>query len=293
MTNYFCGSASLEMVFDYFGPDIDQYEIAGVANSDPSYGCYTGELLRAAQFSSLSTSIQDPGLRGYTNRGMGYMAANAWWSDPPLVADRYNDLKELVSSDYPVLILTHYDASHTSGHYRVVKGYSDTLDVFIVHDPWYTLPYMGPNVNFNQAFLVDDLWTYSDRWGMVTAPWRVQVTKPGSVSSGQKFEVKAAVTYPGPSPLADQFACGSPYAGIELSNDYELLDASEAKNLAGITYTGTKGSVSWNVKAKKDKSNTNDIGVSAQGKITGSLVSYQNYEDLIGFGTRFSTYSPT
>jgi len=291
-TNTWCGPASLEMVFDYWGPDIPQTEIAGVVDAGAS-GCYGSDLRRAAQFSSLSTSIQDPGLKGYTNRKLGYMTANAWWSDSPLVADRYSDLKDLVSSNYPVLILTWYDATHSSGHFRVVKGYSNTLDVFIVHDPWYTLPYMGPDVNFNQAFLVDDLWTYSDRWGMVTAPWRANVTKPGSVSSGQKFEVNATVTYPGPSPLAGQFVCSSPYAKIELSNDYELLDVSAAKDVSGITSTGSKGYVSWNVKAKKNKSNTNDITVSTQGNVTGSSLSYSNYEDLIGLGTRFESLAPT
>ena len=32
--DYYCGPASLEMVFDYYGPDISQYEIADAARTD-------------------------------------------------------------------------------------------------------------------------------------------------------------------------------------------------------------------------------------------------------------------
>lgn len=32
--NYYCGPACLEMVFDYFGNDISQYEIADAARTD-------------------------------------------------------------------------------------------------------------------------------------------------------------------------------------------------------------------------------------------------------------------
>lgn len=292
-TDYWCGPAALEMVFDYWGPDISQSEIAGVANSDPAVGCYNGDIVRAAQFSLLSTSIQDAGLSGYTGRDLGYMAATARWSDPSLVGNRYSDLKDLISSDYPVLVLTWYDASHSSGHFRVVKGYNDNTGVFVVHDPWYAGPGpWGADFNFNQSYLVDDLWTYASRWCMVAAPWQVQVTKPGSVTSGQVFDVRADVKYPGPNPLGGQYSCSSPSAMIDLSGDYELMDASQVKSLSGVSSTGTLGSASWSVKAKTNKSNTSDISVSAQGKISGSSSSYSYYEDLIGLGAQFSTLAP-
>jgi len=56
---YYCGPASLEDVFDFFGPDIDQYEIADAAQTDPNpdaYGTYTGHMRRAGHFSDLSNS---------------------------------------------------------------------------------------------------------------------------------------------------------------------------------------------------------------------------------------------
>ncbi|GAH77378.1 unnamed protein product, partial [marine sediment metagenome] len=69
-TNYYCGPASLEMVYDFYGPDISQLEIADVARADVSYGAYTSDLRRATHFSKLSTSLgNDMGgnVTGYTN----------------------------------------------------------------------------------------------------------------------------------------------------------------------------------------------------------------------------------
>ena len=57
ITDWWCGPASLEMDFDYFGPDIDQGEIAKVADQGQSYGVYNNELARAAQFSSNSAGF--------------------------------------------------------------------------------------------------------------------------------------------------------------------------------------------------------------------------------------------
>ena len=279
-TNYWCGPASLEMVFDYWGEDINQTEIAGVANSSPSYGCYTNELERAAQFSQLSTSIQNPSLHGYTARKLGYAVSSNQWNS----VDGYTDLKTLIKNNYPVLVLTHYDETHTSNHFRVVKGFSDTSGIFKVHDPWYSAPYFGPDVNFNQQMFVDDLWTTFNRWGMVAAPFRVSLSKPSSVSAGQSFQVGANVAYPGPvTPLAGQYECTSPTATLQLSSDYELAAGETAdKAIAGLTSTGSSGSAGWTVVAKTAKSSTSGISVTAKANVEAWSTAYYSYTDLIG-----------
>jgi len=283
-TNYWCGPASLEMVFDYWGEDISQTEIAGVANSDISYGSYTDEIERAAQFSQLSTSIQNPSLHGYTARKLGYAVSSNQWNYGSDYDNRYSDLKGLIKSNYPVLALTWYDTSHLSGHFRVVKGFSDPLDTFIVHDPWYTAPYFGPDVNFNQATFVDDLWTDFNRWAIVAAPLSVSVNKPGSVTAGQTFQVNANVIYPGPSPLNGQYPCKSPTATVQLSSDYQLAGGQTAdKAIAGLTSTGSSGSASWTVQAKNAKSSTSGISVVAKATVKGHSGAYPSYTDLIGY----------
>ncbi len=48
ITNYYCGPASLEMVFDFYGPDIPQIEIADVARTSYMYGgTFTDDMRRA------------------------------------------------------------------------------------------------------------------------------------------------------------------------------------------------------------------------------------------------------
>jgi len=277
-TSLWCGPASLEMVFDYWGEDITQSEIAGVANAG-SKGCYTDELERAAQFSQLSTSIQNSSLHGYTARKLGYAVSSNHWNS----SDGYTDLKTLIKNNYPVLALTYYNTDHSSNHFRVVKGFSDPLNTFIVHDPWYTAPYFGPDVNFNQQTFVDDLWTTFNRWGMVAAPLSVGVDMPGSVTAGQTFKVSANVTYPGPSPLNGQYYCSNPTGTIQLSSDYELAAGETAdKTIPGLTSTGSSGSASWTVVAKNEKSSTSGISVLAKADVDAWTNDYGSYTDEIG-----------
>lgn len=286
-TNYWCGPACLQMLFDYYGENIYQAEIAKVANSNPSYGVYNSDLVRAAHFSSKSTAIQDPSLKGYTSRKTGFGASYARWADgTPFYPTRYSDLKNLIAGNYPVLILTDYDSGLNSGHFRLVKGYNDSVGYFTVHDPWYGGVYQGPNVHFNQSFLVDNLWVYSSRWGMIAAPWKVTVSKPSEVSVGDVFVVKSNIKYPGPAPMNGSYLVSSPAAKINApSSDYSLLSGSSTAPIAGISTTGSSGEVSWKLRSLK-KTTTSNIGVHATGIVSGFSYSYPSYQDEIGgYGT--------
>jgi Peptidase_C39 like family/Family of unknown function (DUF5719) len=283
-TSYWCGPASLEMDFDYWGQDVAQSEIAAAANATEEQGCYNGDLLRAAQFSLQSTAAGDPTLRGYSSRSIGYGAEEVKWEDgSPLYPRRYSDLKELISNDIPVVILTYYDTPPSEGHFRLVKGYDDEIGTFIVHDPWYTPPYAGPDVNFNQSFLVDTLWQYSRRWGMIATPWTVTVDKPSSVTAGQTFNVTASVSYRGPAPMDGQYQCvpQTAIATLQTSGDYELVGSPAEQRVTGIGASGSSGSASWSLRAL-GSSSTSDIRVAAQGMIEGYAPSYGDYSDIIG-----------
>jgi hypothetical protein len=294
-TDYWCGPASLEMVMDYYGPDINQAEIAGVANSSPSIGVYNNELARAAQFSEQSASIQDPALRGYTNRKLGYgMASESWKNGTALFDRRYTDLKDLVSQNIPVLVLTYYWNPPSSGHFRVVKGYNDNLGVFIVHDPWYSGSPSGPNVNFNQSQFVDTLWQYSDRWGMIAVPWMVSLHKPYSVTAGQNFNVSADVTYVGPAPLSGQYGVTGAAATLDANgSDYQIVSGPASVPVSGIGSSGSAGTATWTVRALHTRK-TDNMQVTAQGLVSGNTDDYHAYTDWIGgVGTTGPAPGPT
>jgi hypothetical protein len=281
-SSYYCGEASLEMVFDYWGTDIGQDDIGDAADVVPYLGTNRTNLIRASHFSWISTAIQNPALHGYDERPSGYCGNYQRWSLGSHSPTRYEDLKNLISNDYPVLVLTWYSASHTAGHYRVVKGYDDNLDVFIVHDPWYTPPYSGPDVYFDQSFLVDDLWVLSDRWGLFSAPWRLDIVVDSLVGTDQLFTVSAEFEYRGPHPFENQFTADSIQAAILLPPGYQLVDPPSATvyfEPQGSGYTDTSA---WQISAPPEGSGPDTIKVEVKGKITGSSVSYPEYQDWIG-----------
>src|SRR5512138_1898711 len=55
MNGLFCGEGVLEGVYDYWGPDIDQKQIANVARSS-SAGTWSFDMVRAGHFSNLSSA---------------------------------------------------------------------------------------------------------------------------------------------------------------------------------------------------------------------------------------------
>ena len=286
LTAYNCGPAASEMVMDYYGPDIDQEDVADVANCTAANGSHATDVRRSGHFSSNSSSIQNPWLNGYHERKLGYGALTAWWSNPdtsdPDYPDRYNDLKEIISQDFPVLVLTWYDTSHSSGHFRVVKGYNDNTNVFIVHDPWYSPPYQGPDVQFNQTTFVDNLWTKWFRWGTLICPWEVDLSAPTNARQGEVFTVTANISYHGPHPFEGQDPASNREVIIDTTGWFALEPGQfPVHTLPGSAPSATGNLVSWDV-------STNAVNMSiiikvlARGLITDSSQSYSSYSDSIG-----------
>jgi len=281
-SSYYCGEASLEMVFDYWGADINQDDIRYVADVVPHFGTNRTNMIRAAHFSLISTAIQNPTLEGYNERSLGYCGNYQSWNRLSHVMTRYEDLKNLISNDYPILVLTWYSASHSAGHYRVLKGYDDNLDVFIVHDPWYTPPYSGPDVYFEQSFLVDDLWLLSNRWGLFSAPWRVDIVVDSLVGTDQLFTASAEFEYRGPHPFENQFEADSIQASIVLPSGYQIVDPASATIHFDSQTSGYMDTAVWQILSPALSSGRDTIRVEVKGKITGSSNSYPSYQDWIG-----------
>jgi hypothetical protein len=285
-TSWYCGEAALKMVFDYWGPAVSQTDIGDVANENISYGTYSDDLRRASHFSYISTAIQNPSLQGYNERDWGYSGNEVFWSEPSHYPDRFGDLKNLISNDYPILVLTWYSSSHNSGHFRVVKGYDNSLNHFIVHDPWYSAPYYGPNVHFNQTFFVDDLWVYSGRWGLLSAPWKANISAPPVIYTNELVTVDASFTYTAFHPFESQFLADSLLATIILPPGYQLLSPPSSTIYFGSQYSGFVGNPSWQIQAPSDSSGPDTIRMEVKGKVTGSSYSYWEYQDWIGGETK-------
>jgi hypothetical protein len=281
-SSYYCGEASLEMAFDYWGPDINQDDIGFVADVSPSFGTSRENMLRASHFSLISAAIQNPALEGYDERPLGYCGNYQSWNRISHFITRYEDLKTLISSDNPLVVVTWYSGSHTVGHYRVVKGYDDSLDVFIVHDPWYTPPYSGPDFHFNQAFFVDDLWLISNRWGLFSASWRVDIVVDSLVGTDQLFAASAEFEYRGPHPFENQYPADSIQATIVLPSGYQTIDPASATIHFAAQASGYIDHAVWQISAPTGASGPDTIRVEVKGKISGSGGSYPSYDDWIG-----------
>jgi len=267
--NYYCGPAALEMLFDFCGPDIPQLEIADVARTAPD-GTYTSDMIRAAHFSNLSTSVgkQMPGnVTGYTARKLGYAAFEYW----DMTID---ELKSLIAAGYPIIVLTTW-------HYRVAVGYNSAHITF--QDSYY-----GEMFNMTyEAFDVD--WDYSNHWGLFVSPWNVEVSVPKNVSLGEVFNVTATITYPAPPPFpTDQYPASLSNTTVTLPNGLSLVLGETAKKTIGTgdLAAGASANVTWTVQAESLGNYT--IWVETEGKVAGfvpPLPSYPesyNYEDRIG-----------
>jgi len=286
---YYCGPAALQMVFDYFGENISQFEIADVARTVP-YVTYTDEMRRAAHFSNMSISMGSEmaeNISRYTARKLGYAAFEMWGMT-------WEQLKTLIDNDFPIILLMRWIPGEPYGHYRVVVGYNAT-HVFL-HDPWNNVlwggDYGGPNLPMNYTFF-DEMWSYSGYWGLFVSPWNVEIETPSNAYVSQAFTVRATVSYvcPPQTPIYI-YEASSCNATITLPEGLVLADGESPTKSLGEIYAGGSAQTSWTVRAERPGNYS--ISVEAEGKISGTVgekadvgPSYQ-YEDRIGgYGSSF------
>jgi parallel beta-helix repeat protein len=289
---YYCGPAALEMVFDYYGADIPQAEIADAARTYP-YVTYTDELRRAAHFSNLSTSFghEMPGnITGYTARKVGYAAFELWELN-------IEDLKSLINRGAPIIVLMWWTPAKVYGHYRVVVGYNETH--IIMHDPWNKVAwegtYGGPDTSMTYSTFLD-LWEYIDYWGLGVYPWTVELQMPSNVNKGDNLEVKANITYPCLVPFdIGEHPASSCNATIELQEGLELASGEITQHSLGNIIAGDSVQTSWSIRACK--SGSHNISVTVTGIAEGSVGAHDtypsyNYRDEIG-GSNSNSLSVT
>jgi predicted double-glycine peptidase len=279
--DYYCGPAALQMVFNYYGENVSQFEIANVARTigDPLYTTYADELRRAGQFSNMSTSRGDElpeNITGYTLRSLGYAAFES--QGMSLAA-----LENFTGQGKPLILLMWYSSHHVSTHYRVVTGYNAT-HVFL-HDPWnkplWNGTYGGPNLAFNNSQFLD-LWSYYDNWALYVSPWRLNVSMPAYVRTGAPFQVESSIVYPAPPPGAlDAYPASSCNASITLPANLSLANGEvQMKKIGtGSLDAGTNSIVRWTLIA--NSSVTGNVSITADGMISGSVGPSGNYSAYV------------
>lgn len=279
---YYCGPAALEMVFDYYGDDISQTEIAEVTRAHPNV-TYLEDLERAARFSNLSTSLGDEmpnNITGYSLRKSGYASFL-----------NYNlsleNLRTLISIGEPVIVLTWYAQNHEQGHFRVVVGFNETH--LFMHDPWNKYlwggVYGGPEVAMTySAFL--DLWNISDYYqALWVHPWNISIETPEAVNKGENFTVTANSFYPYPTQFGAIHKTASNCNLTIVLQTGLVLAAGEATHSMGTITVDTPVQTSWSVYALV--TGPVDISVYASGYVQDYVIGHENlsqysYEDIIG-----------
>lgn len=257
---YYCGPAALEMLFDFYGPDIAQPEIADVARTDP-FGTSTFGMVRAAHFSNLSTSVGEEMLEnitGYTARKLGYAAFG-------YLGMTIDELKSLIATGYPIIVLTTW-------HFRVAAGYNSTHITFqdSLRREMFNMTY--------EAF--DRDWDYSNHWGLFVSPWNVEVSVPRNVTLAEVFNVTATITYPlSPPFLTNQYPASLSNATLMLPAGLSLVPTETAKKTIGTgeLAAGASANVTWTVQAESPGNYT--FRVETEGKVAGFA---HLYEDRIG-----------
>lgn len=300
---WMCGCGALQMVFDYYGPYIDQHEITYVAGTKLRHGTGTSGMIRAGHFSDLST-INEPGCKitGYTNRGLGYaafyFASETFWLE---------GLKALIDQDYPIIVLNNFGyytagnsgntpASALVGHYRVVVGYDDVNQEVLILDPWsrdykQTCDFQGvtkPTPSYDEDFeylrfsydYFQQLWSYNytrPYRALFIAPWSIEIDAPATVSPGSKFSVTVTVKYPCPEPFDNTlYPASDAEVTISLPDGFTLVGTQTTTKAVGTLSAGGTVQVEWKVRAS-DYAGEYSFSVEAEGTIIGTT-----YTDRIG-----------
>ena len=290
--DYYCGPACLQMVFNYYGENISQYEIAAVARSigDPVYATFTDELTRAGHFSNISTSMGSElplNIAGYTLRNLGYASFESQGMN-------LTTLEAYIDEGRPLILLMWYSYHHVSTHFRVVAGYNQT-HVFL-HDPWnkpaWGGAYGGPDIAFNNSEFLD-LWSYYDNWALYVCPWAVDVNAPAYVTPGTPFLLESTIMYPQPLPSAlSVYPASFCNASIDLPANLSLAQGEVQKKTIGTGFldAGSNAVVSWTLVANSSVEGT--LNITVEGMVSGAVGANYNYtayeyHDRIGVTASF------
>jgi hypothetical protein len=300
MNGLFCGEGVLEGVYDYYGPDINQKEIADVARSS-SAGTWSFDMVRAGQFSNMSSAQgrffpHDVPTAGYPERAIGY-ASFPYSSDKFWLAD----LKGLIAADTPAILLMTFEPNGGGGHYRTAIGYDDTNGIIYFSDPWGRDQKHQTNKKGITAWTYDELqsgWNYTAEgeshpyWGMVMMPWDVNIRTSKSLKSGSTATVTADITYPCPSPFDSSMYPAKNAVAVITLPDGMSLDSGFRNISLGDMKAGSTAKATWKVRVNEPVSGKS-IMVQAQGNVSGQVpeahwtgmsVSYPSYSytDAIG-----------
>ena len=301
MNGLFCGEGVLEGVYDYYGPDINQKEIADVARSS-SAGTWSFDMVRSGHFSNMSSAQgrffpHDVPNAGYPERAVGY-ASFPHSSDEFWLAE----LKSLIAADTPVILLMTFQPNGGGGHYRTAIGYDDLNGTIYFSDPWGRDQKHQTNKTGITAWTYSELqsgWNYTAAgeshpyWGMVMMPWIVSVKTSGSLTPGSTATVSADIVYPCPTPFSSAlYPAKNAVATITLPDGVSLNSGSPGSMNIGDMPAGSSAKASWKVRINKPVSGKS-IMVNARGIVsgqvpeahwTGASVSYPpySYTDAIG-----------
>ncbi len=147
LPNY-CGPAALSSVFAYWGQPVSQSQIARRAFDAHLGATNGGDLLLVA-------------------REEGYSA----WS----YLSSLEQLKGHIRAGLPVLVLQDLSKTDRRGHYRVVVGYNDATQRFVVRDSNYQ------DVRQFSYGEFESLWAPYGRWALIICPKEWGATVAGSV----------------------------------------------------------------------------------------------------------------
>ncbi len=304
VNDWMCGPASLQMVFDFYGPYIDQREIGYAADCRPSdTGTNLSGMIRAGHYSDMSTiDYSNCKLAGFTGRGLGYAAfaysSSEFWLD---------GLKALIDQGYPVIVSGYWGyetsgnsgtvpASSPIGHFRVIVGYDDSTREVIVNDPWGrdmknqgdAQGSMKDNPGYNSEFAgirfgydyFQQLWSYNFQKtysAVFIAPWHVDISQSGT---GTKLKVTATVSYPCPAPFdRTEYPASDVQVGISLPAGLALAKGESAVKTVKALSAGDMLQTTWNLVASS--AGSYDVSVLAQGSVSGAYAGIP-YADRIG-----------
>eukprot|EP01114_Cavostelium_apophysatum_P012824 TRINITY_DN2965_c0_g1_i1.p1 TRINITY_DN2965_c0_g1~~TRINITY_DN2965_c0_g1_i1.p1 ORF type:complete len:384 (-),score=45.27 TRINITY_DN2965_c0_g1_i1:7-1158(-) len=233
ITDYGCGDASMQMVLNYWEPEIDQLSIADVMRTSTAEGTLSVDMVRGAHFSSMSSSvgIDFPNVSlsaGYPSLPLGLAA---FWRD----SDEFwlDDLKFLIANDYPIAVLMHFLPNGThDGHFRVVTGYDDTTEQITMNDPWNRDGY--PPVAVWSYADFKDAWYYFEPaqnarnkpyFGAFIAPLHIEADIHYEPGQNKVAYLSAYTVYPCFSPW---FECKTniPLQNLIVSLEYDVTQIS-------------------------------------------------------------------